>query len=50
MDKIPQFPELAVRNMWKDLKDNDYFMSYFPSLAEGKYPDKYYFYTIFEEF
>ena len=32
--------------MWKDLKDNDYFMSYFPKLPEGKYPDKCYFYTI----
>jgi len=46
MDDVPHFPELAVRNMWKDLKNNDYFISYFPDLPKGKYPDKYYFYTI----
>ena len=30
MDVIPNFSELAVRNMWRDVKNNDYFMSYMP--------------------
>ena len=46
MDKIPHFPELSVRNLWKDLKNNDYFMSYFPNLPEGRFPPKKYFYTV----
>ena len=46
MDVIPNFPELAVRNMWRDVKKNDYFMSYMPDYQEGRYPDKYFFYSI----
>ena len=30
MDVIPNFPEIAVRNMWREVKKDDYFMSYMP--------------------
>ena len=46
MDDIPHFPELTVRNMWKDLKNNKYFMSYMPTMPEGKFPPKEYFYNV----
>ena len=46
MDIVPNFPELAVRNMWRDVRQNEYFMSYMPDLREGKYPDKHYSYNI----
>ena len=46
MDVVPNFPELAVRNMWRDVRHNEYFMSYMPDLGEGKYPDKHYFYSV----
>ena len=44
---VPQYQELSVCKIWEQVKDDEEFKKFFcDSYADGKYPDRNYFYNI----
>ena len=48
---VPLYDELSVINIWPMMKEDEKFMSYFPSkMAKGRVPDREYFFNILNTF
>ena len=45
--KVPQYDELSVKNLWKDLSKEEQFKIYFPDFKEGdKLPERQFFFDV----
>ena len=44
--EIPKYPELATKNIWPLIKENDDLMAFFPDLKELQLPEKEFMYGI----
>ena len=48
---VPLYDELSVINIWPMMKEDEIFMSYFPSkMPKGRVPDREYFFNILNTF
>lgn len=44
--EVPDYDELAVKNIWPIVRENPDLMEYFPDLKEGDYPEKEFLYGV----
>ena len=44
--EIPNYPELATKNVWSKIKDNPDLMVYFPDLEDNQLPEKKFMYGV----
>ena len=44
--KVPRFPELNVKDFWKEVKTRPYLLQYFPEYKESQLPEREYFFNL----
>ena len=46
VNNIPKFPEISVKNIWQEIKNDNYASKYFPDLPKNTLPDRAYFFPV----
>ena len=46
MITVPNYKELAVKNLWPEVKDDEDVVVYFDDAPEGKFPARDYFFNV----
>ena len=44
--EIPKYPELATKNIWPLIKENNNLMAYFPYMKDSQFPEKEFMFGI----
>ena len=44
--EIPKYPELATKNIWPLVKENNHLMAYFPDMKDSQLPEKEFMFGI----